>query len=298
VVRRRGWVALALAGLLAACAAPCAYDAGDPLPVTAVRDLPMVPVRINGQAVPFLLDTGATNSVLLPEAVERLRLPTDALRTTAGHGIGGEFQLQNALLGELRVGQRALRNLTLPVIAHAQPGQSIMAGVLGADFLRSYDLEIDMPARRMTLHGARSCRSGPPPWVGDSDSIPVQVLPNGWVTLRAEVDGVPTDALLDTGASITIVNQSAALRMGMPEVVLTQPAVGQVHGAGQERLDMRVHRFSSLRIGQEVLRDVPVGIAATPAADPFSLVIGQNYMATRRLWLSYATRRLYVQRLR
>jgi predicted aspartyl protease len=298
VVRPRQWAALALAGLLAACASPCTYDAGEVLPVTVVQGLPMVPVQVNGATVPFLLDTGATNSVVLPEAVERLQLPSDRLRTTRGRGIGGSFDQRNALLNELRVGQRALRNLTLPVITHAQPGQRIMAGVLGADFLQVSDVEIDMPARRATLHEARSCLSGLPPWEGEYDTIPIGVLPGGWVALRVEVEGNGANALLDTGAAISMVRQSSALRLGAPAAALSAEPSGQVHGAGQDRRDVRLHRFRTVRIGQETLRDVPVGITPLPETDPFSVIIGQDYMQSRRLWLSYARQRLYVQRVR
>jgi predicted aspartyl protease len=297
VVTSRRWAALALAGLLAACASPCRFDAGDVLPVSMVQGLPMVPVRVNGEAVPFLLDTGATSSVLLPEAVQRLRLPQDASRSSRGSGIGGSFQSQNALLGELRVGRRSLRNLTMPVIAHAQAGQTAMAGVLGADLLRGSDLEIDVPARRVTLHDTGACLAGPPPWSGEYDTVPATVLPEGWVVLRAEVDGRPADALLDTGAAISLLRQSSAPRLSVPAAALAAVPDGQVHGAGQQRLDVRLYRPRTLRIGQELLRDMPLGIAPLPEGDPFSLVIGQDFLQSRRLWLSYARRTLYVQRL-
>jgi hypothetical protein len=151
-----------------------------------------------------------------------------------------------------------------------------------------------MPGRRVTLRQASACTG--PAWAGEFDTIPVRVLPGGWVLLPLEVEGQTIQALLDTGASLSTLRESTALRLGMPPAVLATAPVGQVHGAGQDRLDVRPYRFGTMRVGQEVLRDVPVGITALPPADPFDMVLGQDYIQTRRLWLSYATQRLYVQR--
>jgi predicted aspartyl protease len=291
------WAALALAGLLAACAAPCVPDAGDRLTLTMLRGVPIVQAHVNGTPTPMLLDTGATNTVMLPEGVERLRLPTDETRITRGRGVGGSFTTRNVLMRELRVGRRAVANLTVPVIAHALPGQPVMAGVLGADFLGISDLEVDIPARQVTLHDARSCTAGQPGWAGDYDTVPIRVLPGGWVLVRVLVDGQAVDALLDTGAALSTVRQSTALRLGMPRAVLSQPVAGQVHGAGQDRLDVRAHRFGTVQVGPDVMRGMIVGITALPEADPFDMVLGQDFMRSRRLWLSYARQRLYVQRV-
>lgn len=289
--------ALALAGLLAACAAPCAPDAGDTLNLTMLRGVPIVQAHVNGTPTPFLLDTGATNTVMLPEGVERLRLPTDATRVTRGRGIGGGFSANNVVVGELRVGRRAVNNLTVPVIAHGMPGQPVMAGVLGADFLGISDLEIDIPARRLTLHGGGACSASQPPWAGSFDTVPVRVLPGGWVLVRVLMDGQPVEALLDTGAALSTFRQSTALRIGMPAAVLAQPVAGQVHGAGQDRLDVRAFRFNTMQVGQDVTQGMVVGVTALPDTEPFDMVLGQDFMRSRRLWLSYSSQRLFVQRV-
>lgn len=286
--------ALALAGLLAACAAPsCDPGAGDALPVTMQRGLPIVQAQVNGTPAPFVLDTGATTSVMLPEGAAQLGLPLDPARTTRGRGVGGSFEAPNVLVNELRLGRRAATALSLPVIAHAQPGQRVMAGVLGVDVFGRSELEIDMPARRVTLRPPGACAG--PDWSGGYDTIPVRVLPEGWVIVPLRIEGQPVQALLDTGAALSTIRQSVALRLGMPPAVLSGAPAGQVHGAGQNRLDVRPYRFDSVQVGREALRGVTLGVTALPDADPFDMVLGQDYIGARRLWLSYATQRLYVQ---
>ncbi|MBV8400166.1 MAG: hypothetical protein JOZ17_15715, partial [Acetobacteraceae bacterium] len=53
------------------------------------------------------------------------------------------------------------------------------------------------------------------------------------------------------------------------------------------------HRFASLQIGREVIRN-PV-LTVSPLQEEADLLLGSPFFATRRVWLSYASGRMYVQ---
>jgi predicted aspartyl protease len=300
VVKRQFWRGLALAAsaLLAACAtAPCDPSQGDVLQIYRAGGKPVVPVEVNGRRVPFLVDTGASATALFQESADSLRVAIDPRRNTLAWGVAGESRQQNALVGQLRVGQREMTNLTVPVVTHSNPGRLPMVGLIGADILRGSELEIDFPGQRFVLHDARACRAGTPPWQDEYDTIPVEVLPSGLVRLRMRVNGIGVWGLLDSGADHSTMLRSTAQRLEVPSEALDGKPVGVVHGVGGTRLELRVQRFDTVEIGAETLRDVPMGIIDLQGTHPFGLVLGLEYFVQRRLWLSYTRQRLYVQRV-
>ena len=53
------------------------------------------------------------------------------------------------------------------------------------------------------------------------------------------------------------------------------------------------HRFSTLQLGGETIRN-PV-LTVSPLSEQADMLLGEPYFATRRVWLSYATGRMFVQ---
>jgi len=295
-VLRTSLATVAAAGPLAGCMAPCDYGQGNSLPANRVDSLPIVPVELNDHRVPFVFDTGAALTTLLPEGVKALGLQTDLLRSSRGVGIGGETQSSNALLARLRVGTQDVRNLTLPVASHTMgEGRRVPAGLLGADFLRASEIDLNLPENRVVLYDRRRCLAGEPPWSGAYDTVPLQVLPNGWLRLQVRLNGQALPAILDTGASSTLVSPDTARSVGVPEKVLSGPAAGKALGLGTEQLELRTWQGASLQVGEERLDGLTLAIAPLPAEASFKVLLGQDYIASRRLWISYATQRLYVQ---
>lgn len=285
---------LGLLGLLGACAAvPCQPEAGDVLPVAMLGGHPLVPVGVNGRAVPFLLDTGASHTSLVPGSVAALGLQHDTLRKSRAVGIGGESEAQNVLMARFRVGARELRGLTLPV---AQAQGRGFAGLVGMDLLRVSEVELDFPSRRVVLHDARSCVGPGGAWAEAYGTLPLTITPQGLLVVRVVANGHPMRALFDTGAAATVMRQGVATRAGVPEAVLARPVDGWTSGVGPAMRGVRRHLLPELRVWEEVLRDVPVGIVETSWDLPFEMVLGMDYMASRRFWISYDRQRLHVQR--
>ncbi|WP_159348749.1 retroviral-like aspartic protease family protein [Roseomonas harenae] len=285
---------LLLSTLLAACAAPlCQPEAGDSLPVTLSSGLPVVPVETNGRRLPFLLDTGASVTVLRQEGAAALGLPVDRLRGTTIRGVGGDSRLSNALLARMQVGSRMLRNLTLPVSQHGDPDHFRFAGTIGADLLRVSALELDIPGSRIALHDAPGCATSPPPWPLQA-SIPVRILPSGLVLIPATLNGRATHALFDTGAARSVLRADRIADYGIPPEATQGRPAGYAIGAGPGRVDFHIHRGTTLEIGGETIADMPIVLSSLPPTLPVDLVIGQDYIGARRLWLSYAGRRLDV----
>ncbi|MCR0983410.1 retropepsin-like aspartic protease [Roseomonas populi] len=294
--RLRACLVAALPLALPACVAPCDGGPSTTVGVALQNRLPVMPVEVNGRPVPFVMDTGASLTTLLPEGVAVLGLPVDRLRFSSGVGIAGETRAQNVLLSRMRVGGHDLRNLSVPVAAYSRPGGARVAGLLGADLLRISEVELDMPARRVTLHDGRRCRLAAMPGQGAYDAIPVALVGGGLMVLPVEVNGQPMRALFDTGAEASLLRRSLAPAIGVTEQEVTRLPMGTAHGIGTGGVEVRLLRGVTVRIGAERMAGASLLLGPLPASAPFDLILGQDYIGGRRFWLSYAEQRLYVQR--
>jgi len=295
IAARAAMLALLLAA--AACTkSPCSTPAEDNLTLLTPLSLgrPLVPVTVNGQSIPLLIDTGAAVTVLYPETVRALGLRPDPLRTRDVTGFGGAATAQEVSVEQLRIGSRNFDGLSLLALGE-RPGKGRGGGFLGADLLRQTALELNLPGDRIALHDAAACSAPPASWGRDFERIPIVVAPNGLVLLPVQIGDEVLITLLDTGATHTSIDVAAARRAGMPNSVLSATPSGRSLGVGPNRLPFHLWSVSEMRIGTERMRNVPVAVHGMPASSPVDMVLGADYLARRRLWLSYATQTLYVQ---
>ena len=274
--------------VLAAPAAPAALSLLGPGP----GPVPVVLAQANGAALPFALDTGSNLTMLRPGAAAALNLPFDPGRATPITGVGGTSRMPNALLRHFQIGRRAFRNLSLPVAPGSSEDEGRLAGIIGADLLQGGALELDLPAGRAVLHDSPACLAAPPPW--PAEGIAVEVTPAGLVILPLRLNGQPARALLDTGAERTVLRQDRIAGFGIPPAALRAPPAGTVFGTGGEAAAFHIHEGATLRLGEGMVAAMPIVIAPLPASLPVDLVLGQDVLGTRRLWLSYAARQLWL----
>ncbi len=145
-------------------------DARATIPLDVVGGAIIVPVEVNGIAASFILDTGAQRSVVTGEAVRRLGLARDQWVGTTLSGVGGIDRRANAdprsfSLGGVRLVRRTLNHdtsLTVGIIPRTVVGDHVIDGLLGRDFLSVFDLDLDMPARRLTIYSVQGLRRAVP----------------------------------------------------------------------------------------------------------------------------------------
>ena len=159
-VRRLRQLTLGLVLGLAACAggdpkiSDCALIKLAETPLDVRGTLQFVPARIAGQPVTLMLDTGAERTVLTEAAVTRLGLKRDPRYVTQTYGIGGPSTNMDAplpdglTLGGTRfpVDRVAVGHFAIDHVPGAPPD-----GLLGADLLLAFDMDLNLPAGRMTL---------------------------------------------------------------------------------------------------------------------------------------------------
>lgn len=265
------------------------------MPVVSRDNLLFVKAGINGQWVTLLVDTGAERTVLTQAAVARLQLSRDR-RVTRTMGIGGPSANWDAKLASFVLGGLSLPVDHLPVAnfkGEAGSGPPI-DGLLGADILLAYDVDLDVPDQQMTLYRARRCDDARPPWNEAAHPIPGVTARHDRLFVPIGLDGVRDVAVLDTGAQTTTIGAALA-RLTEPEPAMAP--VDQVilaHGAAPEPVTVRLHKFRALHIGPVMMEAPTVCVLPPDSPGVSENIVGGDFFSGRRVWLSFATRQVFV----
>jgi clan AA aspartic protease (TIGR02281 family) len=290
-----GLIGLAVwaAGAQAMQPTACLVERRAELPVTLLRNFLLVPVSLDGRKVLMVVDTGAEATTLTPEAATSLGLasaPSDTVVVGAsGRLRAGSLRLRRMELGGIERRGVAVDVGAMPLLAIA--GRKV-AGLLGIDALGGYDIEIDLPHHLLRLYSAPPCPGFVPPGFRAGEGHALRRAGGGLITLSVRVDGQAVRALLDTGARSTLVTRRVAAGLGVTDDDLSRDPLVTGRGIGTGSVAFRRHRFDEVRVGDIAVRDMQVNVAALPFAG-IDMLLGADWLAGRRVWISPAGGRLY-----
>ena len=270
--------------------AACRLERRAEAPLRLVEDFPIVAASVGSTPVSFLLDTGAQGHLILPEAADALRLP-QLPGTVPVIGTGGAREAPLVLLAGVRLGAAGLPALPtpvaeLPLVPQVTP---MLAGLLGAPLLATYDFDLDVASGRIELYDAGACGIATPVLGPRMAIVPLTVTPASEALLSVRVNGQRIVALLDTGSRATLLTQEAGRRLGLKAPTSANTA----RGVDGERLPLEHVRVRELAVGDDVRRDVPVSLAPLQLGAA-EMLLGLDYLRQRRVWISYATGQLAI----
>ena len=249
---------------VAACVQPTSLV--DRQATTLLNNLPVIYVRIGYSApLPFILDTGASSTVIDQAEAARLNLKTTSgTDVTTGGGSVQSTEVRDVFIdvGRLKLPKSTMVAIDLAPLASGL-GQPI-SGILGYDVFKQFVVQIDYARKTVAFHtpARYSAPTG------------AEVLP---ITIRDQVPFVSSEILgasgstainlvLDTGqtSALTLVrsfvDKQRLLTTGQPEVRITTGALlpGQVPAA--------VTRVNGLKLGRFTLGHIVTNVAADAEA--------------------------------
>jgi predicted aspartyl protease len=274
----------------------CSHDAAGPCRLVSLADLPValdhnrldVNGRVNRSDAKLVIDTGAERTVLTTQAVRAFLLASSQLSATQLTGVGGSVSNADAYadleLGGANFGQR----LAVADIAG-------IVGLIGGDMLSDYDVEVDLPDGRFRLwHASGGCGAGDLPWNGPRSTIPIRVTGGEQVRVPVMINGKTADALLDSGTSISLLKTDAAQRLGVTQAELAADPDVLVRGIDGNAIRVRIHRLGSLSVGGDRFIAPELGVGEVQLGS-HDMLLGLDYLRSRRVWVSYRSEQMFVQ---
>lgn len=277
----------------------CMIDKVIALPLGYTEGLATVPAKIDGTDVTLGIDTGA-QTLVTPQTAARFHLARDYTRRTreigaTGVTVANNFVLRGFEFAGKRYGFKSVVSISLaaPQASASKGNAEALAGLLGADVLSEYDVDLDLANRSLSLYRVRGCSKVTPPWSEPYTPFHIRVTGEHHVVLPVEVDGTELTALLDTGATGFAISRKAAIKAGATEAMLKDDPLQELTGVGGIAAKQPSHKFKTVVLGGETIRNLPLQLMPVqlPGAD---VLVGQVYLLFRHVWISYSTRSLFI----
>ena len=236
----------------------------------------LVPVRVNGHVMRFILDSGASISAITPAAARKLGIKPYGMTPV------NEVPTPIARLDRLAVGAAEHYSLRVAVVAPpaAQRMGVVYDGILGLDVLGRYDVVVDLVDKRLGLLPMGTVARSE----AKHEMARITFHPSryGLVLMTADVEFISIPAVLDLGAQYSLVNRAACAMGGVSVGTKTRPS--QLHVG---KVDLGQWRM--------LVGDLPIftrsGLMPGPA-----IVLGADVFAHRTVVLAYHERAVYVSR--
>jgi predicted aspartyl protease len=307
--------ALLLALAVAACAplqpessppqqpAGCRVTLAADLPATIAQNTLVVEATAGAHPLRLLVDTGASGGgALSGEVVRRLGLVPVQGAATVTTIAGFMAQSQRVRVAELRLGDLPPVETVMAVMPPEAAGilSGRADGLLGAAILSRHDVEIDPGSGRLRFHTVQGCTGELVPFSEPYQALPLRFGPTGQIYVPLRIDGTELLALVDTGYNgEVLILPPGAERLGMGGDGANDLARGVGRDFTGQAVPVRVRRVGSIALGTLVAQNAPVTVLmpqanGAPVFVSEDALLGGAFLLRRRVWISYATGRLYV----
>jgi predicted aspartyl protease len=247
-----------------------------------------VPVHINGQGpFQFLIDTGAQSSVLSNSLADRLLLTDRSTATLVG--MASERQVETAMLDEISFGSGTRRDALAALVEGDNIGGA--DGILGLDTLQGRRVLLDFENQTMEVAHPEERSSTR----GFEIIVRAQAYLGQLIIARADIDGVRTAVIVDTGAQGSIGNAALLrrLRRARTESPSELTDVNGVQAIGTVRMARQ------LELGRASISNFPITFTNSPTFaamgldDEPAMVLGMSELRLfRRVAIDFASRRV------
>ena len=264
--------------------------------VATLNRVPFVTLSANGHSVTLILDTGAERTVLTPEAAKQIGAQRPSIEFPRRvRGIGGDLATHEVELRSFAAGDVAIpwRRVFVAPVRMAKVFPTPLDGLLGADVLSDFDVELDLPRHLIGFYQKQTCPTAAPNWAVSYGALSSGLSPVGRFFFPVQLDGHRLTATIDTGSQLTVLATDSARALGVTEAALLHDRSMTMQGVAGDPLPARIHRFANLELGNLALRNPEIVVADAKLREA-DLVLGVDLLSSRRLWLSYGSRRIFI----
>ncbi|MBC7930620.1 MAG: aspartyl protease family protein [Rubrivivax sp.] len=245
-------------------------DIGGPdhveLPFELVNNRPVIKVRVNGskEQLRFVVDTGAGMCVVATHAAEKIGLKAVA-RGGQARAVGGagRFEIIYGFMQTLNIGEAKIDRVPVYIRQFFNEHEPV-DGYIGLSVLGKYLSTVDYGALKMTMRrGGDRERYVPAATTPDAPpavEVPIRTTSSGFWSGEVNLDGLdkPANFIVDTGASISVVSEALAARMGM--VKYAQGGRINVYGAAGLAENIQTLLLPRILLGSHTRRNVYVAV--------------------------------------
>lgn len=166
----------------------------------------LVPVTINGSSTKLILDTGGVLTSLGRGTIKDLGLDTMNSNVQL-NDVAGNYAFARVLVNSFDLGVLHADKIKFQV---APNKLDTADGLLSTDLFLQYDVDMDFAARRLNYFSQDHCAGKVAYWQERPVAIIPVIVANGHLVIPVKLDGRNLSAIIDTGATQSILSMTAA----------------------------------------------------------------------------------------
>lgn len=264
--------------------------AAEAIPVRMIEGLPVIEVQLGAIKADFLIDTGGQLAITVPppliNSATGVMLGTDQRKM--GDAAGNVFMVQSLVATNVKLGSVELGPVDGLVnykwglkIGAGDAPEVTKKGVLGLGALSSRNVLLDLGAGRLALFD----RGGQDrPDLTGWRQIPFTYDKAG-VVIQISVNGATGAMSLDTAATTSVVNKSAALLAATASPCRGQPPSTQFCG---------MKEFKQVRAGDGAIGSLTAAVVELKGV-PFDGLLGIDFFLKRKVFIDFEAKTLFVR---
>jgi predicted aspartyl protease len=295
----RRLIPLSAAAMLSACAGntgPCTLGIAADVPITVENRAYFTDLGINGGLAHVRVDTGSAFNLLSEAAAERLHMSRQLVNGLSVRGVGGARAVNLAVSDFVQLGRAKGRHLAFITAATETfpPGTD---GLLGMEFLSEFDDDLDFAAGHLRLvntHG--DCAALHTPLPDPTYAVPFRTISTGGSpVVDVQIDGKKFVAIIDSGATNSLLFRPAAHRLGLNVDALLAGNKIAIRGVGGATRATIGRLSKPVEIGELRISNLPMAIADQDSGTEIDMLLGYDFEKLVHLWISHSSKTLLMQ---
>lgn len=255
---------------------------------------PYLRMKINGRDATFVIDTGSGFTVISEESAKRLGI-SEVSRGGKSQAFGGDgkFKIVYGLVKSLELGDVKVKS----VPCYIRPFHSAEGfdkgeqadGYIGLSVLSHFLMELDYKDQVLRLDRSESATLTAAP---SATIVPFRRTHNGLISIETEFEGNrQINAILDSGASSSVISSSAVERLNMSEQIIkgeTTRVFGAAGVANNVAL-LFIRQCKVANIKRENIRALVLDFGAINETSGFeqSGILGGDFMKSYRVTIDF-----------
>jgi predicted aspartyl protease len=268
-----------------------------PAPLTISGDgWAVAPVTVNDRG-PYLMivDTAAGASAIYPALLQELNIDPKGGTRVEVQGASGRRTVPMHRIDKVAAAGKEVAGLSAVVLESdhlLNADQGKVRGVLGADFLKRFDVTMDFAGAEMILATPR--KNAAP------KAVHFNPLYGTFLLVPAKLEGREITVVIDTGARRSLMNLRAAEKVGLKpgdaRLVRDEP----VRGATRDTTEAWSYHPKELSAGGARWKEPLIGVSDLPVfhalglGDTPAMIMGVNLLEDRSLRIDYDEMRLLI----
>jgi hypothetical protein len=232
----------------AAQADDCRLTQMSSLPMQTDRDGDLVvPVTINGTPQRMAVEIGSSFGEVTTRAAEALQLKLYPIsQSRSVYFETGEKPKSYASIESFSLGLEHASYIDFVVDPPSPGDDDSVAGIIGHNVLRHYDLDFDFGGGKFNLFSTDHCPGKVLYWTTADTEAPIRLTQAGAIGVTMSLDGHDVDATLDTRTTTSMTLPEAKTAFGLDE---RSPGVeSTIEGSGAGRHTVYRYRFKTLSL--------------------------------------------------